>query len=294
MGLVIYFFGGGAAFFVGAGLVLAAAALPAVSRRPRLSRFAAPLAVLGLILVLLSATPLPYWFYAAAAVVTLPWLAAEEWGKGALVRRRGLLRGAAAAVWLAAVALEARHHLAPVVPAAGGPPLYVIGDSLTAGMGEDGTETWPRLLARRQGIEVHDFSRVGATASSALRQAERLPEEGGLVLVEIGGNDLLGSTPTGRFERDLDLLLGRVCAPGRVVLMFELPLPPLCNGYGLAQRRLAARYSVGLIPRRALAGLLAAGGATVDSVHLTPEGHERMAEVVWGLIRPAYGEGRNQ
>src|SRR5262249_41384129 len=148
--------------------------------------------------------------------------------------------------------------------------------------------TWPQLLARSHPIEVADLSRMGATAASAVRQAESLPSEGGMVLLEIGGNDLLGSATAAEFERDLDRLLDRVCVPRRVVLMFDLPLPPFCNDFGRAQRRLASQYGVVLIPKRVFLAVLTGEGATLDSVHLAGGGHERMAEAVWSLLRPVY------
>jgi acyl-CoA thioesterase-1 len=137
---------------------------------------------------------------------------------------------------------------------------------------------------------VTDLSRVGATVASALRQAEGLPQEGGMVLLEIGGNDLLGSASAAEFARDLERLLARVCGPGRVVLMFELPLPPFSNEFGRAQRRLASQYGVVLVPKRIFLAVLTGEGMTLDSVHLGRQGHERMAETVWASIRPTYEE----
>ncbi len=55
---------------------------------------------------------------------------------------------------------------------------------------------------------------MGATTASALKQTDKLSEAVGLLLLEIGGNDLLGSTSTNKFESDLDALLKRVCVPG--------------------------------------------------------------------------------
>lgn len=36
-------------------------------------------------------------------------------------------------------------------------------------------------------------------------------------------------------------LLKAVCQPGRQVAMFELPIPPLYEGFGRVQRKLASR-----------------------------------------------------
>src|SRR5690606_2424870 len=162
-----------------------------------------------------------------------------------------------------------------------------IGDSVSAGTGE-GEVPWPDVLARTRQVEVVNLAQMGATVASASRQAEALPAEGGIVLLEIGGNDLLGPTSAAQFETGLETLLRRVTRPGRTVLMFELPLPPLRNTFGRIQRRLAARHGVPLIPRHVFMATLTSDAATLDSVHLTERGHARLAETVWLIIRPAF------
>jgi len=289
MSWVIYLFGSGDVFFLGIGLILAGLATLAYCLRQWLRSVASLFVVLGLLLVGLSATPLPYWLYLVAGTVSVLWLVAERLTHGWLIARRNLLRGLVVVIWVIAAALEFPYHLPSTLDTNGNPKFYIIGDSVTSGMGGE-TETWPRLLARSRPVDVVDLSKLGATTASALRQAEGLPQEGGLILLEIGGNDLLGSTSAADFERALGRLLDRVCGPGRVVLMFELPLPPFCNGFGRAQRHLASKYGVVLIPKRVFVAVLAGEGATLDSVHLDRLGHERMAEVVWSLIRSAYRE----
>jgi acyl-CoA thioesterase-1 len=289
MNWLLYLFGSGAAFFVGAGLVLAGVVLVSVVSRRWLSRAGLFLGLLGLILIAFSATPLPYWFYVAAGLVSLIWLATDRPKKAVSRAWRIRLRVAVAAFWLAGVLVEIPYHLSPVFAPSGNPELYILGDSITAGI-EGGKETWPLVLARSHSVQVYDHSSVGATVGSVLRKIERVPLGDGLILVELGGNDLLGSTSVGEFERDLDQLLGRLCTPGRVVLLFELPLPPFCNEFGRAQRRVAARHRVQLVPKRLLISVLTTEGATVDSLHLSPRGHELMAAMVWNVIRPAYGK----
>jgi acyl-CoA thioesterase-1 len=286
---VIYLFGSGAAFFLGIGLILAGLGFFAYFQGGLGRAFASLLAVVGMLLVALSSTPLPYWFYAIAGMATVVWLFAERRTQGWLLARRNWLRAVVVALSSAAVALELPYHFSSMIVAEGHPTFYIIGDSVSAGMGGE-KETWPRILARTRPVEVVDLAQAGATAASALRQAESLPQEGGLVLLEIGGNDVLGSTSAAKFERDLGRLLDRVCLPGRAVLMFELPLPPFCNEYGRSQRRLAAEHGVTLVPKRVFASVLTGDEATLDSIHLDRAGHERMAEVVWSLIQPAFAK----
>jgi acyl-CoA thioesterase-1 len=288
MSWVICFFGSGAAFFAGVGGVLAGVALFSVRRRDWSVKAATLFSFLGLILVTLSATPLPYWFYATAGVLTLTWLVSERLRRAR--RHSWLLRRAVVVCCVAALALEIPYHLTPALPPAGRPTLYLFADSVSAGMGESRRETWPELLARSHGVEVQNHSQMGATVRSMLRDAEKLPLGDGLYLLEIGGNDLLGSTTASDYERDLEKLLDLLCRPGRTVVMFELPLPPFANEFGRAQRRLAAKYGVPLIPKRVFTTVLTTDGATLDGVHLTRAGHELMAETVWDIIRPAYAD----
>jgi acyl-CoA thioesterase-1 len=285
----VYPFGSGAAFFLGVGFMAISLLVFVYFQRRWVKVLATWIAIVGLVFISASSTPLPYWLYAAAAVVTILWLMAERSARPRLRDSRRALQWTVSTIWLAATAIEFPYHVAPTVPSAGRPVLYVLGDSISAGINEH-EEAWPQMLGRKRSVEVVNVSRVGASVTSARRQASQLPSTGGLVLIEIGGNDLLGATSTAEFEKGLDLLLSIACVPGRTVIMFELPLPPFCNEYGRAQRRLAAKYRVSLIPKRILLSVLMGDDATSDSLHLTHAGHERMADSVWAVIRGAYPE----
>jgi acyl-CoA thioesterase-1 len=150
----------------------------------------------------------------------------------------------------------------------------------------DGEQTWPKVLRDDCGVEVRDFSHVGATVKSAMSQAERV-DGSGLVLLEIGGNDLLGpgsGTPPSEFAKHLDALLDRVASNERTTVMLELPLPPFANEFGAIQRGLARRHGVLLIPKRSFLAVLTTEGATVDGIHLSPAGHRQMAEAIARLL----------
>ncbi|NQV25703.1 MAG: hypothetical protein HQ518_15200 [Rhodopirellula sp.] len=162
-------------------------------------------------------------------------------------------------------------------------PVFVIGDSLSAGINDKVDIPWPEYLDKITSVGVSNHAQAGATCRSALKQLEGLPKQC-VVLVEIGGNDLLSGRSSNEFRADLDMLLTAVQTPDRDVVMFELPLPPLFNGYGYAQRELAAKHNVALIPRRVLASVLFSENATLDSIHLSNAGHQRLAERVAEIL----------
>ena len=130
------------------------------------------------------------------------------------------------------------------------------------------------------GFPVISYSRPGAGIGDAIQFAKNLNAEDRLVLLEIGGNDLLAGMPVSAFQNALDILLRRVTTPGRAVMMFELPLLPYQITYGQIQRRLAAKYRITLIPKRFFISVLSGQDATSDGLHLLPEGNRRMASLV--------------
>jgi lysophospholipase L1-like esterase len=158
--------------------------------------------------------------------------------------------------------------------------VFVLGDSLSAGLDPDGV-AWPTRLADTTARKVRNLAHPGSRLRDGLRQAEQLPPGPSVVVIELGGNDILSGTTPPRFEEALRALLNSAASdPERIVWMFELPLLPLQNRYGLVQRRLSAELGVTLIPRRVLAGAVALPGHTTDGLHLSPAGHDWLARTL--------------
>ncbi|MAG93145.1 MAG: acyl-CoA thioesterase [Planctomycetaceae bacterium] len=284
MNWLIEHFTSGQAFFSGTVCIIPAGALAARSRLQ--GRGSRVLAVVGLLLVAASATPLDYRFYGLAGVLSLAWLIFERRGDATARRTVVALRAGVLIVWLAGVGQELPYHFLPALERAEARRLIVFGDSVTAGLGRE--TTWPTILRREHELEVVDLSRIGATASMAASLAEHAPLDTGLVLIEIGGNDLFGDADPDKFAAGLDRLLKRVSGKGRDVVMFELPLPPLFGEFGRVQRRAAKKYGVKLIPKRVLMGVLSRREATSDSIHLTRNGQQAMARAVWRIVADGF------
>lgn len=153
------------------------------------------LAATGGVLACASATPAPLVAAGPAAAALLAWLLLERGARAApgptpsapaspgspgapppastggepsgAWPRVVALRLAAAAGALLLAALELPWRLAPALPPGERRVLYVLGDSLSAGMNA-GETTWPRRLAVRHGRTVVDLSEAGATVATAL------------------------------------------------------------------------------------------------------------------------------
>ncbi len=207
MNWLVYHFASGQSFFTGVALVIIAAL--ASGRPNRIAERVAIWAFLaGAAAIALASAAIPYWCYAIAVCATVAWIVSmfvhkwQRWTPYAVI-----------AVWLAAAALEAPYHIAPTLEPAPARAVTVIADSITAGMGaDDKSVRWPDILAKERNLQVQDLAHVGETAASALRRVKERGIDAPVVVLEIGGNDLLGSTSSAQFARDLDALLARVCA----------------------------------------------------------------------------------
>jgi acyl-CoA thioesterase I len=244
------------------------------------------LTIIGTMAASLSATPMPIWLN--SLWVSLILVALIVCSIGRLRRRWRVLAGLAAALTgIIAVCLELPHlkwNGSGIVHAA---RVYVIGDSLSAGIGQE-DKTWPAILREKHGVDVIDLSLSGATIGQELNRIRDVQFGDGIVIIEIGGNDIFMRRPTDVFARDLERLAARVVGNGRTVVMFELPLYPLNRAYGRIQRQVARAHGMVLVPRRRLAWVIGGSGATLrDGIHFSSHGHERMAALVWELMGPA-------
>lgn len=280
-GLLVHF-ASGQAFFSGIALILLAARL-GLSDRKRVSLLASLSALVGIIFIYVSATPLPLWFMIPAGCFVIYWRVVFR-RKNLSDKQKKKLSWAVAAVCAGGVAIELPWHFVPEIPPLGNSQtLTIFGDSVTAGTGNE-RFTWPKLLAERHSFSILDYSSAGATTATALKLAKESDVPPGIVLIELGGNDLLGSGNATEFRKNLDELLSLLAKPDRTLVMLELPLPPTFQQFGKIQRSLAKQYEVRLVPKRLFLSVLLSDETTLDSIHLSPEGHRQMALLVESLL----------
>lgn len=283
MNWLVYHIASGQAFFTGVALILFSVGISywkgAIG--PRLSGAAL---LFGIAAIVFSSSSIGYGYYGLMVAALVAWLGSSLWPKA-----KHYAAATLCVLLVGAVALAVPYHRLPRAERTSARRLAVIGDSVTAGVG-DKSVTWPKLLSAEHGVEVQDISHVGDTAGSALKRLQKEPIDAPVVLVQIGGNDVLGTTSAGQFASDLDALLGAVQAKDRQVFMFELPLPPLYHEFNRAQRTLARKHGVRLIPKRVFLDVIAPKEATLDTIHLSAAGHEQMAASVWRVVGPAYEE----
>jgi len=284
MRFVVDHFAGGVAWWWGLGLALAF--LVVECRRTIGSstrRWTTIIIGLAFLWAGVAAIPVPMGWYPAAGCCLVIERAIALWPRSSQ-RWRFITRGLAIAALLILLVSELPFVMTPTILRTESPTIGVIGDSVTAGLNEDDI-TWPRLLAARTGWQIHDASRQGATLRSARDQLALLPDDVDLLLMEIGGNDLLEGLDVDTFGRQFDELLAAAAKPERTIVLWELPLPPLHAEYGRRQRAAARKHAGLSLPRRHFAAVLATRGATVDGIHLSMAGQGQMAGLVARLLK---------
>lgn len=110
--------------------------------------------------------------------------------------------------------------------------IVAFGDSLTHGTGASDETAYPAVLASLTGRTVVNAGVPGDTTASAL---ERLPgvlaeHQPRLVLLCLGGNDMLRKQPEATTENNLRLLVQTIRASGAEVMLIAVPEPKLFGG----------------------------------------------------------------
>jgi acyl-CoA thioesterase I len=179
------------------------------------------------------------------------------------------------------------------------PVILFVGTSLTAGLGVDPEDAYPALIQQKIDAASLRYRVVnagvsGETSAGALRRMPWLMRQKVAVLVvETGANDGLRGQDPEATRRNLQAIFDdarRQKPPPKLVLMAMEALP----NYGEDYRRrfraifpeLAKKNGATLVPFL-LAGV--AGDPKLnqaDGIHPTAEGHRRVAENVWKVLRP--------
>jgi lysophospholipase L1-like esterase len=110
--------------------------------------------------------------------------------------------------------------------------ILAFGDSLTHGTGAAQDEAYPAVLARLTGRTVINAGVPGDTTAGGL---ERLPDllqqhRPRLVLLCLGGNDMLRKQPRDTTESNLRQLVQTIRASGAEVVLIAVPEPTLFGG----------------------------------------------------------------
>lgn len=173
-----------------------------------------------------------------------------------------------------------------------GAKVLALGDSLTAAHGVTPEEAWPALLAQRTGWVVINAGVSGDTSAGALQRLPALLDEHQpqLVLVSLGGNDMLRRLPQGQTVSNLGQMLTLVKARGGKAVLLATPKPSIAgavfNNLSAADfyQQVAKEYQVPLI-EDALAEVLSNTDLKADQLHPNVAGHALLSKKIADALK---------
>jgi lysophospholipase L1-like esterase len=286
MSRIALYFASGESLYLGTALLLLALLASIYAKRAWMLRARNVVACVALVFMVMACPPWALVLELIFLAVFVLWLVTSNQALPSRVSLRiQRCSTLALAIFLLALsATEFSHRGMPRIASASD-HLVVIGDSISSGISTH-SEPWPVVFQQMCAMEVRNLARPGAQVSEGLLMAADLKESDHLVVIEIGGNDLLMGVSSDEYGKALDALLAKVAAPNRKILMFELPLLPNKIAYGQIQRRLSAKYGITLIPKRYLAQIIGDANGTIDGLHLSPSGAHRVATLVAEILSP--------
>lgn len=170
-----------------------------------------------------------------------------------------------------------------------GRTIVCLGDSITSGVGAEPGSPFPALLATKLSREVINEGVPGDTAEDGLARVDQaLAHDPWMVIVELGGNDILRQVPPARTEAALRQVLDRLLAARVVPVLVELEVP-FAGRYSDVFERIEADYEIPVV-KDALGEILLDPALKADPIHPNAAGHVKLAEAVADVVEPIVKE----
>ena len=210
-----------------------------------------------------------------------------------LVTRRFLLsslaEGAAVAALLTAFLLPGCGEGVPRVAAVGPDEVIVaFGDSLTYGTGASESESYPAVLAQLIGRKVVRSGVPGEVTAQGLARLPQVIEEHrpALVIVCLGGNDMLRRTDERQIRGNLRQIISTIRGRGISVVLIGVPKPALLASAAGFYGELAAEHGIPY-EGKVLNEIMHQLDLKADPIHPNAKGYRRMAEAIAVLLKKA-------
>ena len=178
------------------------------------------------------------------------------------------------------------------------PKIVVLGDSLTAGLGLQPSESYPARLQEKldDAGDKWDVVNAGVSGDTSAAGLDRLDwaidqPNVRILILELGANDGLRGLPPAEMEKNLGTIIERAHAKGVGVLLAGMEAPPnygpdYTSAFHRVYPDLAQKYHVVLIPFLLdhVAGIRSLNQG--DGIHPTAAGARIVADTVWRRLKP--------
>lgn len=188
---------------------------------------------------------------------------------------------------LIALLLLAACSKTPQLPLLGADAtILAFGDSLTAGTGAIGTESYPAVLAGMTGRRVINAGIPGEVSAAGLQRLPELleREQPALLILCHGGNDLLQHQDQQQLAENLRGMVRIANEKGVAVLLIAVPAPDLNLAPPALYAELAKEFGIP-VESKALPHILGKSRLKSDHIHPNAAGYRALAEALFKLLK---------
>ena len=147
-------------------------------------------------------------------------------------------------------------------------------------------DSYPKILETRTGRTVHSWGTPGDTTAQALAKCDEFRNHKfGIVVVTIGGNDIIQRVRWDETEKNLRLIFQKIQKTGALVVFTGVtgPLNPTRNKL---YRKICQQEGVHYIPE-ILDGITNDPALKADEVHPNSQGYRIMADRIASSLKQA-------
>ncbi len=191
---------------------------------------------------------------------------------------------ALALLWLAGCA----EHTPKLSKLAAADVIVAFGDSLTFGTGASEIESYPAVLAQLIGRTVVRAGVPGEVTEGGLARVQSVIDEHQpkLMIVCLGGNDLLRKVDEAQTTANLRAIIKTIQAQGISVVLVGVPRPALLTSAPPFFEAIAKEFGIPY-EGKIVTDVLYQRDQKSDAIHPNAKGYRRMAEAIATLLKKA-------
>ena len=166
--------------------------------------------------------------------------------------------------------------------------IVAFGDSLTFGTGAAEPESYPVVLGSLLGRPVVRAGVPGEVTAQGLARLPAVIEEHQprLVIVCLGGNDMLRQVKEAEIRSNLRTIIRTLKERGIGVVLIGVPRPALITAAATFYSEIAAEFGIPY-EGKVVTSVLYAPDMKADPIHPNAKGYRRMAEAIAELLKKA-------
>ncbi len=165
--------------------------------------------------------------------------------------------------------------------------IVFFGNSLTAGQGAEAGEDFPSLIGKALNVPIINAGASGNITHDAVLRIDNdvISKNPSIVVIELGGNDLLENIKSDVTKRNLDLILNKIKPTGAKIVILGIKFFLFNEKYETNLQSLAYKYNATFVPD-ILEGIITDPSLKHDDIHPNAKGYQKIADKLTPIIAP--------